>query len=87
MVVPLQCAADSYRCGRKIVRSGDSSAELLRICGEPRHRDRGKASIKVNGSLREASVQRWYYKKGARSLERIVVIHNGRIAAIEVGSR
>lgn len=85
--MPQPGAADSYRCGQKIVRDGDTSGELLRICGEPRHRDRGKAWVKVNGSLREVSVQRWYYKKSARSLERIVMIHKGRIAAIEVGSR
>ena len=79
--------ADSYRCGRKLVRSGDSSAELLRLCGKPRYKDRGTARIKINGALREASVQRWYYKKNARSLERIVLIYRGNIAGIETGSR
>lgn len=87
MLLPLIAQSDSYRCGRKIVRNGDTSSELLRICGKPLHKDRGKARIRINGSMREASVQRWYYKKNARSLERIILIYKGNIAGIETGSR
>ena len=79
--------ADSYRCGRKIVRDGDSVAHLLALCGEPRLKSRGAAVIRVDGVDKRASVQRWHYKKGSRSLERIVLIYRGKIAAIEVGGR
>ena len=41
--------ADSYRCGRKIVRDGDTIAQLLALCGEPRLKSRGAAVIRVDG--------------------------------------
>lgn len=79
--------ADSYRCGRKIVRDGDTVAQLLALCGEPRFKSKGAAVIRVDGVDKRASVQRWHYKKGSRSLERIILIYRGKIAAIEVGGR
>ena len=79
--------ADSYRCGRKIVRTGDSVSQLLRVCGEPRLKTSGNGEVEIGGVRRKARVQRWHYKKGQRSLERIVLIYKGEIAAIEVGGR
>ncbi len=79
--------ADSFRCGRKLVKTGDSSIDLLRICGKPRYKDRGYEKIKVDGVTRSERVERWYYKKSSRSLERQVLLYRGRIAAIEIGSR
>jgi len=79
--------ADSFRCGRKLIKTGDSTSDLIRVCGEPRHKNRGEEKIKVNGVVKNTSVQRWYYKKSSRSLEHIVLIYKGRVSAIEVGER
>ena len=79
--------ADSYRCGRKLVRDGDSVAKLLAVCGEPRLRASGNGTIRVDGLKKKVSVQRWHYKKGSRALEHVVLIYKGRIAAIEVAGR
>jgi len=79
--------ADSFRCGRKVVRTGDSPGDLLRSCGEPRYKDRGYENIRVQGSQKKARVERWYYKKSSRRLEQIVVIYKGRIIAINTGGR
>ena len=79
--------ADSFRCGRKVVRTGDSPSDLLRSCGEPRYKDRGYEIIRGQGSQKKARVERWYYKKSARRLEQIVVIYRGRIIAINTGGR
>jgi len=79
--------ADSFRCGRKVVRTGDSPADLLRICGKPRYKDRGYEQIRGQGSQKKTRVERWYYKKSSRRLEQIVVIHKGRIVAINTGQR
>lgn len=78
---------DSYRCGRKLVKTGDSSRDLLKICGEPLHKDRGSERVRVKGVVRETRVERWYYKKNRRSVERVVLLHGGKIVAIEMGSR
>jgi hypothetical protein len=80
-------SADSFRCGRKLIKTGDSTSDLIRICGQPHHKNRGQENIRVNGVSKNTSVQRWYYKKNSRSLERIVLIHKGRVSAIEVGER
>jgi hypothetical protein len=80
-------SADSFRCGRKLIKTGDSTSDLIRICGQPHHKNRGQEKIRVNGVSKNTSVQRWYYKKNSRSLEHIVLIHKGRVSAIEVGER
>jgi hypothetical protein len=80
-------AADSYRCGRKLIRTGDTAADVLRVCGEPRYKDRGKESLRLDGGTQQLSVERWYYKRSRRSLEHIVLLHRGRVVAVEVGSR
>ncbi len=87
-VLFLQAAsADSYRCGRKLIRTGDSSGDLLRLCGEPRHRDRGVERVRIGGKTREQRVERWYYRKSARSLDRVFLIHGGKIVAIDIKRR
>ena len=88
LAIPLpDLSADSFRCGRKLVKTGDSKGDLLRVCGEPRHKDRGREKVRINGVSQNAGVERWYYKKSARGLEHIIVIHKGRVSSIEVGSR
>jgi hypothetical protein len=79
--------ADSFRCGRKIVRTGDSPGDLLQTCGQPRYKDRGYERVRSQGSQKKVRVERWYYKKSSRQLEQIVVIHKGRIVAINTGQR
>jgi len=79
--------ADSFRCGRKLISTGDTSGELLRICGEPYHKDRGREEIDVDGLSKKVSVERWYYKKSRRSLEHIIVVYKGNVKAVIVGSR
>jgi hypothetical protein len=79
--------ADSYRCGSKLIRTGDTSGDLLRICGEPRHKDRGHEKIRIEGVNRKMPVERWYYKKSSRSLERVVLVYRGRVVAIDTGGR
>lgn len=82
-----ELAADSFRCGRKLINVGDSTGELARVCGEPRHKDRGRETIRIDRVSRETSVERWYYKRSSRSLEHIIVIYKGRVAAVQVGHR
>ena len=76
--------ADSYRCGRKLIRTGDSASELLATCGKPLYKDRGKAFVRAAGGSQELSVQRWYYRQGSRSLGRVVLIYQGEVVGIEI---
>jgi len=87
MLASTQAPADTYRCGRKLIHTGDTSAEVLRLCGEPRLKDRGHEDIRLEGRVTRLPVQRWHYRKNSRSLWRIVMIYRGRVAAIETGGR
>ena len=80
-------AADSMRCGRKVVRDGDSPATLLQHCGEPRYRGSAYAEVDTGEGIRKVRVEQWHYKRNERSLARIVLIYNGEIIGVETGSR
>ncbi len=86
-IVCQDLAAGGIRCGRKLVNIGDSTSELIRSCGEPLHKDRGRQAVSVRGVKKETNVERWYYKKSSRSLERVVMIYQGKVVSVEVGSR
>jgi hypothetical protein len=83
----VEAQADSYRCGRKLIRTGDSAADVLRVCGAPGYKDRGQETLRLGGAEKSANVERWYYKKSGRSLEHVVLLHKGRVVAIEVDGR
>ena len=80
-------SADSYRCGRKLVRTGDPVSKLVEICGRPLHKGSGTTSLRLDGRVREVRVQEWHYRMGSRRLGRVVMVYRGRIAAIEVARR
>lgn len=82
-----EVAADSYRCGRKLVRSGDSPADVLRVCGQPLRKDRSYEKVQEGGAVKSLPVERWYYRQGRRSLEHMVIIYRGKVVAITAGSR
>ncbi len=82
------CAeADSFRCGRKVVRSGDAQAALLSACGEPQRRDSAQEALWAGGNQKLVKVQRWYYKSSGRKLERVVLLYQGKIVAVRTGGR
>lgn len=85
--VPCELFADSMRCGRKVVRSGDSPATLLQHCGEPRYRAHAHADVQTKDGTRNVKVEQWHYKLNERSLERIVLIYRGEIVSVETGGR
>ena len=84
---PAIAPADSYRCGRKLIRTGDSAADLLRVCGKPLHKDSGREQMWFEGARQTLNVQRWYYRKSRRSLQHVVLVHRGKVVAIEIDGR
>jgi hypothetical protein len=41
----------------------------------------------MDGQMQEVRVQRWYYQRNSRSIERAVLLRDGRIVAIRVNTR
>ncbi|MEJ8568726.1 DUF2845 domain-containing protein [Elongatibacter sediminis] len=87
MAAPPLSWSDSFRCGRKVVRDGDSAADVLSRCGEPGRRESGQASIWLPQGRKQVRVERWYYLNGPRRLERIVLLYRGRVVGVESGRR
>ncbi|MCK8516891.1 DUF2845 domain-containing protein [Methylonatrum kenyense] len=74
----------SIRCGGNIVQRGDSTFDLLAICGEPTLREPVRFSLLPDGRSAIA-VERWYYNRGPQRLVRIVDIRDGRVQRIDSG--
>lgn len=79
--------ADSLRCGRKVVRNGDTPEELRQHCGAPLRRDFVQEQFWLGGNLQQVRVERWHYKPGRRALGRIVLIYQGQIVGVRTGER
>ncbi len=88
LLLPAQNAlADSFRCGTQVVRSGDEESALVKACGEPLRRDSAKERVGSGSSQKTVRVQRWYYKRSGRKLERVVMLYDGKIIAVRTGGR
>jgi len=88
--------ADTMRCGNRLVTTGDSSGKVLRLCGEPTHRDAVRIEKKkverttAEGSVSETvevAVERWSYDQGHGRLLKILEFRDGVLTTIEDGER
>lgn len=79
--------ADSFRCGRKVVRTGDTGEAVRARCGDPQRTDSGTEALWLPEGHQRVRVERWYYKSGDRRLERIVLLYRGEVVAVRTGSR
>ncbi len=87
-LLPLPAAeADSFRCGHKVVRNGDAQSTVLAACGEPQRKDTAQEAIWSGASQKTVRVHRWYYKSSSRKLERVVLLYQGKVIAVQTGGR
>jgi hypothetical protein len=82
--------AHAFRCGSRIITTGDHADKILRYCGEP-------ASVQVRvlqlpyvrdwrpypGMIEEVVVEEWIFNRGPRQLMRSVRLENGFVAEIK----
>jgi hypothetical protein len=59
-------AAGSFRCGRKIVKEGDSGSELVRKCGKPVRKFSSKETISEKDRQSKVSVSNWVYERNRK---------------------
>jgi len=75
--------ADSVRCGRLVVKTGESANALMKKCGSPVRKYSSKEAIKENGVLSRLSVSNWVYvRKGKK--DRVVSVRSGTVVKIQV---
>jgi hypothetical protein len=75
-------AADSLRCGSRLVSVEASMAEVQSKCGAPDYRDRWQFGLtRPPGYAADTEV--WYYNLGPSQLLRILKFRNGRLVGID----
>jgi hypothetical protein len=82
--------ADSFSCEGGIVSTDDRSSDVLAKCGPPDFRDSHQEEVvqRLDDTKQKVyiTVEEWTYNLGPNQLTRIVVLKNGRIAEIRIGS-
>ena len=75
--------ADSFRCGRKVVKAGDSGNLLIKKCGKPAIKFSSKQMSTDRGRLSNVLVSNWVYERHGKK-DMIVSVRNGAIVNIQV---
>jgi hypothetical protein len=81
LLLPPVAEAGSFRCGTKLVKTGDTIGRLVKACGKPVMKYKSKESIRSSGSRKSASVTNWVYERG-RKRNMVVSILSGRVVKI-----
>jgi rRNA maturation protein Rpf1 len=85
--------AYAFRCGTRVITSGDPSDKVLQFCGSPvsvqtRHAERpyidelGRSYL-YKGLVEEVVIEEWTYNLGPNQFMRLVRIENGRVAEVK----
>ena len=74
-------AADSMRCGSRIVSTGAGPAEVLGACGEPDYRDRWFYAQPGVGTV--GDVEEWTYNFGPNLLLHLLRFRHGKLVAVD----
>ena len=69
-------AGDGFRCGTRLVRTGDTKLDVMEKCGPPVFKET------VSGA-NEALVEQWHYRPDTGSFPRILTFTGGRLVDIE----
>ncbi len=76
-------AADSFRCGRKLVKQGDSGSSLIKKCGKPARKYSSRELVNDQGRQSRVSVSNWVYERN-RKKDMIVSVRSGIVIKIQV---
>jgi len=75
--------ADSFRCGRSLVKVGDSSNTLIKKCGDPIRKYTSKENINDHGRQVQTGVSNWVFpRKGSKDM--IVSVYSGAVVKMQI---
>ena len=83
VLVSVNTYADSFRCGRKLVKVGESSNALMKKCGEPVRKISSKETIRDHGRQSRVAVSNWVYQRTGKK-DMIVSVRGGMVIKIQV---
>lgn len=75
-------AADTLRCGSRLVSLEDLSAQVLAVCGEPTYRDQWYYELPYNRGY-AADVEVWTYNFGPSRLLQVLKFRDDRLIDIQ----
>ena len=75
--------ATSFRCGRTLIKVGESSNALIKKCGSPSRKYASKETISDHGRQKQASVSNWIYERRGKK-DMIVSLSGGAVIKIQV---
>ena len=75
--------SDSFRCGRKLVKLGESSNALVKKCGNPIRKYSSSEMVYDNGRQKRAGVSNWVYQRRGKN-DMIVSVRGGRVIKLQV---
>ena len=83
-------SASSWRCGARLIGTGQSPSDVYALCGEPTDRAVSTEFVTVRLQrgievTRTVLVERWTYDRGPRQLVRCLTFHDGRLVDIDEG--
>jgi len=92
-VVPAARASgySTWRCGSRLIATGDSASRVLSRCGDPAYVTTSAELVTfrlVSGLevTRLVSVEEWTYDRGSRELLRYLVFRDGHLIRIATGT-
>jgi hypothetical protein len=75
--------ADSFRCGRTLVKANESANALIKKCGKPVRKYSSKETVSENGRRSRVGVSNWVYERRGKK-DMIVSVRNGTVTNIKV---
>jgi starvation-inducible outer membrane lipoprotein len=77
-------AAQTVRCGGKIVEVGMSADEVLRYCGPPTRKEVEEHDVRSGGRVVGVTyLHRWYYDRGFAGKPKVLEFDQDRLIAIK----
>jgi len=83
VLVSSNILAGSFRCGRTLVKAGESSNALIKKCGNPVRKYSSKELVNDEGHRKQVGVTNWVYERRGKK-DMIVSIHSGSVIKIQV---
>ena len=83
MTMSTSATADSFRCGRSLLKAGESTNALIKKCGEPVRKFSSKERLVDAGHASVVGVSNWVYERRGKK-DMIVSIRSGAVVKIEV---
>ncbi|MFT5139515.1 MAG: hypothetical protein ACI9H8_001326 [Lysobacterales bacterium] len=77
----LDVQAGSFRCGTRLVKTGDSVSRLVDACGKPSLKYKSEEAVRKSGNRKITSVTNWVYERKSNK-NMVVSIHSGIIVKI-----